>query len=281
MIKNILFLACTFACTFVYAQCIPDTDFTGLLGLSDDAYEVETETDTSTILPHAILGESYETFFYMRIPTDTAITYDLGSGPQDFDPVFITSIGVNDILGLPSDFAFECASQDASGTITENNCVFEGGGYGCLTLSSQEVTTPVGTYPLTVALDIVATYEVFGLPIPVEVTDDTFLNYLVLLIEENNSTSTAEIVDTRTFRHLGLYPNPAENYFTLKFGNNQSGIVDFRLYDLLGNSIYSNKLQAIIGYNEISFDCSNIVPGIYSYTLSNGNQIITKQVIIK
>ena len=68
---------------------------------------------------------------------------------------------------------------------------------------------------------------------------------------------------------------------TLKFGNNQSGIVDFRLYDLLGNSIYSNKLQTNIGYNEMSFDCSNIVPGIYSYTLSNGNQIITKQVIIK
>jgi len=281
MIKNILFLACTFTCAFIYAQCVPDTDFTGLLGLSEDAYEVETETDTTTVLPHAVLGEPYETYFYMRIPTDTAITYDLGQGPQDFDPVFITSIGVNSILGLPSDFTYECAAQDINGDITNNNCVFEGGGYGCLKLTSSEVSSDIGTYPLTVALDIVASYEVFGLPIPVEVTDDTFLNYLVLLIEENNNNSTAEIVDARVFRHLGLYPNPAENQFTLKFGNNQVGSVDFRMYDLLGNSIYSNEITTDIGYNEMSFDCSHLVPGIYNYTLSNGHQIITKQVIIK
>jgi hypothetical protein len=281
MIKNILFLACTFTCHFIYAQCVPDTDFTGLLGLSEDAYEL----DETTVLPHAILGEPYETFFYMRIPTDTVIDYDLSDdgvdNPQTFDPVFITSIGVNTIQGLPADFTYECASQDASGNITDQNCLFEGGGYGCLRLSSSAVTSPVGTYPLTVALDIVATYEVFGLPIPVEVTDDTFLNYLVLIIEENNNTSIAEIVDARAFRHLGLYPNPAENYFTLKFGNNQAGSVDFKMYDLLGNSIYSNEIKTDIGYNEMSFDCSHLVPGIYSYTLSNGHQIITKQVIIK
>ena len=40
-------------------------------------------------------------------------------------------------------------------------------------------------------------------------------------------------------------------------------------------------MQSHIGYNEMSFDCSHLVPGIYSYTLSNGNQIITKQVVIK
>ena len=126
------------------------------------------------------------------------------SGPQDFDPVFLTSIAVNTIEGLPSEFTYECAAQDPTGMITEQNCVFVGGGYGCLRLSSPEVTSPAGTYPLNVVLDIVATYEVFGLPVPVEVTDDTFLNYLVLLIEENNNTSTAEIVDARAFKHLGL-----------------------------------------------------------------------------
>ena len=277
MIKNILLLTCALACNLIYAQCVPNTDFTGLLGLADEAYEV----DSTTVLPHAILGESYETFFDMRIPIDTAITYDLGSGPQDFDPVFLTSIAVNTIQGLPSEFIYECASQDADGVITENDCVFLGGGYGCLRLSSDVVTSDVGTYPLNVVLDIVATYEVFGLPVPVEVTDDTFLNYLILLIEENNNTSTAEIVDARAFRHLGLYPNPAENYFTLKFGNNKAGAVDFRIYDLLGNSIYTNEMQTDIGYNEMSFDCSHLVPGIYSYTLSNGSQMITKQVIIK
>jgi hypothetical protein len=289
MIKNILFLACTLICHFIYAQCVPDTDFTGLVGVADDAYVLEDTTGLNmgetivepTALPNAIVGDTYETFFNMRIPNDTVIEYDLGSGPQLFDPVYISTIGVNEIQGLPMGFSYECASQDSEGAITDMNCVFPGGGYGCLRLFSDEVPNVVGTYPLVVALDIVAEYEVFGIMIPVEVTDDALLNYLVLIVEENNNTSTAEIVDARAFRHLGLYPNPAENYFTLKFGNNQVGSVDFRMYDLLGNSIYAQEITTDIGYNEMSFDCSHLVPGIYSYTLSNGHQIITKQVIIK
>ena len=173
MIKNLLFLTCTFTCSIIYAQCIPDTDFTGLLGLSEGAYEV----DETTVLPHAILGESYETFFDMRIPTDTVIDYDLTDdgvdNPTTFDPVFISSIAVNSVQGLPSDFTYECASQDPS-EILQNKIVYLKVRLYCLRLTSSAVTSPIGTYPLTIVLDIEASYELFGFPVPVSVTDDTF-----------------------------------------------------------------------------------------------------------
>ena len=60
--------------------------------------------------------------------------------------------------------------------------------HGCLRLFSEDVPNVVGTYPLKVALDIVAEYEVFGMVIPVEVTDDTLLNYLVLIVEEGDNS---------------------------------------------------------------------------------------------
>ena len=86
MIKNILFLACTLICHFIYAQCVPDIDFTGLVGVADDAYVLEDTTGLNmgetivepTALPNAIVGDTYETFFNMRIPNDTVIEYDLG-----------------------------------------------------------------------------------------------------------------------------------------------------------------------------------------------------------
>ena len=249
---------------FGVSQCIPDTNFSGLVGVADDAYVLEDTTGLNigptvvdvTALPNAFVGDAYETFFNMRIPTDTVIEYDLtrDGNPQLFDPVYLTSIGVNEIQGLPMGFSYECASQDADGTISENNCVFPGGGFGCLRLFSEEVPNVIGTYPLNVALDIVAEYEVFGIMVPVEVTDDTLLNYLVLVVEEGNNSGTAEVLDSREFKGLGTYPNPFSESATIHFGNNNSNDVRFSVYDILGNLVYVDNIKTELGHNEYSFD---------------------------
>jgi hypothetical protein len=278
MLKKILFSIVTLFTFSVYSQCIPNTDFTGLMGLSDDAYEL---TDSTTALPHATVGFSYETFFDLRIPLDTAITYDLGNGPQDFDPVFITTIAVNEVQGLPMGFDYQCSAQSALGTITDNVCVFEGGGYGCLRLYSDEVPAVVGTYPLNVVLDIAASYEILGISVPVEVTDDTMLNYLVLIVEEGNNSSHNEILDARKFGVFSSFPNPASENCLIQYGNNIASEIDFRVYDMLGNLVFSKYYHSTVGYNEILFDSSKLLSGIYTFTLSNNTELITERIIVK
>ena len=132
----------------------------------------------------------FQSNFQFKIPTDTVIEYDLtGDGnPQLFDPVYITSISINNIEGLPMGFNWECTSQDLNGNTIENSCSFPGGGYGCLRFILTVPNVP-GTYPLNITLDIVASYEVFGLPIPVEVTDDTMLNGIYTLVVNECSTN--------------------------------------------------------------------------------------------
>ena len=262
---------------FGISQCVPNTDFTGILGLEDTAYELP---DSTTALPHATVGDTYETFFDMRIPSDTVIEYDLGNGPQLFDPVYLNSIAVNSVTGLPMGFEWECASQDSEGNITENNCVFPGGGFGCLRLFSDDVPNVVGTYPLVVALDIVAEYEVFGIMVPVEVTDDTMLNYLVLIVEEGNNSGIGELVDSREFKGLGTYPNPFVESATIHFGNNNSNDVTFSVFDILGNLVYTENIQTEIGHNEYVFQKGKLKTGLYTYTLSNGSETISERVII-
>ena len=285
MKKTLLtFLSFIMLSSFMYSQCVPNTDFTGILGVDVEAYEFGGETgDSLTALPHATVGDAYETFFDMRIPYDTVIEYDLtGDGnPQLFDPVYLTTIAVNSVNGLPMGFDWECASQDSDGLITENDCVFPGGGYGCLRLFSDEVPNIVGTYPLVVALDIVAEYEVFGVAIPVEVTDDTMLNYLVLIVDEANNSDVTELVDSRSFKSLGTYPNPFNHSSNIHFGCEKDTEVLFSVYDLLGNLVYTDKIQSVIGHNEYVFERGNLVSGLYTYTLFNGDKYISKNIIIQ
>ena len=285
MKKTLLTLLSVFMLSsFAFSQCVPNTDFTGILGLEEDAYEFGGETgDSLTALPHATVGDAYETFFDMRIPSDTVIEYDLtGDGnPQLFDPVYLNTIAVNSVNGLPMGFDWECASQDVDGSITENNCTFPGGGYGCLRLFSDVVPNIVGTYPLVVALDIVAEYEVFGVMIPVEVTDDTMLNYLVLIVDEANNSDVAELVDSRSFNSLGTYPNPFNNSANIHFGNDKNSEVLFSVYDVLGNLVYLEKINSIIGHNEYIFERGSLESGMYTYTLFNGEKVISNNIIIQ
>lgn len=289
-IKLLTFLFIGIIPFFGLSQCVPNTDFTGLVGLEDDAYVLEDTTGLNigvtvvdpTALPNAFVGDAYETFFNMRIPTDTVIEYDLtGDGnPQLFDPVYINTIGVNEIQGLPMGFSYECASQSIDGTISEDNCIFPGGGYGCLRLYSDDVPNVIGTYPLNVALDIVAEYEVFGIMIPVEVTDDTLLNYLVLVVEEGNNSGIGDLVDSRVFKGLGTYPNPFSESTTIHFGNSNANDVKFSVYDILGNLVFVDNIRTELGHNEYSFDKGSLTSGLYTYTIFNGSKTISERVII-
>ena len=81
--------------------------------------------------------------------------------PQIFDPVYINSMTIQEIQGLPDGLTYECSSGD---------CSFDGGSFGCFSIIGTPTNT--GEYPLTVVLNINASYEVFGLPIPIDVSEE-------------------------------------------------------------------------------------------------------------
>ena len=122
----------------------------------------------------------------------------------------------------------------------------------------------------------------FGFPIVIDnlVVDD-LLDYYVLVIEEGNTSSSGEILDAKQFGHLGHFPNPAGDYFTIQYGNDKPSKIDFKLYDILGNLVAFEVYHSTIGYNEITFDATKLISGIYTYTLSNNLELITEHIIIK
>ena len=75
--------------------------------------------------------------------------------------------------GLPPGLSYEC----------NGSCVFLGNSYNCASITGTP--TSAGVYPLNIVLDVVAEYEVFGIMVPIEITDDTMLNGVYTLVINN------------------------------------------------------------------------------------------------
>ena len=236
--------------------------------------------DTLTALPHAIGGELYETVVGVRIPNDTSFVYDLGtgSGPQLFEDVQINTISISTISGLPMGFSWECVG----GPSTPSSCEWTGGDYGCIRIHSTNTVDALlaGAYPLNVILDVSAEYEVFGIPFPVDVTEDQLVNYFVLVIEDGNNSSI-EVLNANKCDFLGAFPNPAIDHFMIQYANDIVGDVNLKIHDVLGNLVVSNQYTSELGYNEIKFDINSLRSGIYTFSLSNGNEFLTERIIVK
>tara|TARA_B100001250_G_scaffold369360_1_gene352781 strand:- start:970 stop:1956 length:987 start_codon:yes stop_codon:yes gene_type:complete len=271
--------------------------------------------DTLTAFPNAAEGSFYEAVVGVRIPNDTSFVYDLGSGPQLFENVQINSIEINSVLvsestngivdetGSPDEFLADGETENpdynpnygnlmlppgfswqcVGGSANPNECNWAGGDYGCISFGfDSEVPSGVtGAHRLNVLLDVSATYELFpGVPIPIDITVDDLLNYYVLVISEEGTVSIEEVIDSRDFELISIAPNPSNDYINIQYGNNKEDKVSVKIYDILGNLVLSHDYHSVFGYNEVVFDTSNLLSGIYTLTLSNNLESIVERVIV-
>jgi len=243
--------------------------------------------DTLTAFPTAFEGAVWDAVVGVRIPNDTSFVYDLGSGDQLFEDVQINNIGINSVIVtestngmtiLPSGFSWDCVGGDGS-----SNCNWAGGDYGCIRFGFDSPIAPgyAGAYRLTVKLDVSATYSFAGIPIPIELVEETLLNYYVLVISDEQNASFSEIINVREFSLIGTFPNPANDNFTVQYGNRSSEDISVKLYDILGNVLLNESHESMPGYNEVQFDASNLSSGIYTVSVSNSAQQMIKRIVIE
>jgi hypothetical protein len=306
MIKHLSFLTLSLCSLIAFSQCDVNFDQAPFLADPEGAYSMQLidgavsgeplmeEYDTLTAFPNAIEGSIYEAVVGVRIPNDTSFVYDLGNGPELFENVQINSISINSLvvsestngmvdengdLMLPPGFSWDCVGGAANPT----ECLWAGGDYGCISFgfSSEVPSGFTGAYRLNVLLDVSATYELFpGIPIPIELTVDDLLNYYVLVISEEGSVSIEEVVNSRDFELISIAPNPSNDYINIQYGNNKEDKVSVKIYDILGNLVLSHDYYSAFGYNEVVFDTSNLLSGIYTLTLSNNLESIVERVIV-
>ena len=300
MNKHLSFLIFFLASYLSFSQCVPNQNQGAIIANPAGSYDIQLVNDvinsdessfdpaldTLTAFPHAIAGTNFSADVTIRVPLDTSLTYDLGSGPTLYEGINIVAMSINTIQGLPMGFSWECVGGVANNPGL-GDCAWSGGDFGCIRIMSNGLVdgmlagNGVQAYPLNVILDVSATYMFGPLPIPITEQVDDLLDYFVLVVDDGNNVSSAEILDARNFDVISTFPNPAEDYFKIQYGNNTIGDVNFKIYDILGNVVVSDIYASQIGHNEIQFDSKILNSGIYTVVLSNKFKAITERIVIK
>ncbi len=98
-----------------------------------------------------------------------------------------------------------------------------------------------------------------------------------------NICTNEEVLSNDRFalENFNIYPNPAENHFTVSFSSDQIGDVNLMVYDMLGREIVQKRYTS----QGIRFREDVLLPkiqkGIYFVKVSRGNQASTKKLILK
>lgn len=80
--------------------------------------------------------------------------------------------------------------------------------------------------------------------------------------------------------NLSVYPNPAQNAANVDFTLENAGEVTFELTDLSGKSVYSTSEKMSAGNNSIVVPTDALSNGVYMYSFTNGNTVITKKLVV-
>lgn len=225
-----------------FAQCTPAV--VGNAGIYPDS--------ATNFLP-AYQGQPYSQLITVKVPADTM---------QAGFPVPIDRINLNSIVGLPQGLSYTCVPS---------NCQFPGGATNCAVISGT-TNDPVGVYTLTV------TVEPFIGTAPLVISNGpTSFSYYKIVVNPANSTQS---LNPNTFSVIQSVPNPADNACEIYYTLTSKSDVEIRLVNAIGKEVQKIRTSGNTGTNKYELNTENLAQGIYFYTISNGQNTITKRMVV-
>lgn len=231
------------------AQCTPDPLY------ADSLFGVWPDTTTNFV--GGVVGEAYIQVLNLIVPQDGG----------DVDPAFegqmLDSVAVNGVTGLPPGLTWACNSQ------TPASCSYLTGQLGCGIV--EGVPTAAGTFPLT--LNVTAYTTFLGFPVPVPYT---FNGYRINVSEVTGITegSLPALGSVRTV------PNPFASRTMIEFQLSKASTVKVRVFNLLGEELWSQTLQGKAGTNKLPFEGGDLQDGVYLFKVESGKETFTGRMVL-
>ena len=108
--------------------------------------------------------------------------------------------------------------------------------------------------------------------------DDIVTGYYLEILD--NTTSILGEYDFRSFELRDPIPNPVYNQTKIQFISGKHETIEFVIYDMLGKQINSRIISAERGINTIDLNINYLDEGIYMYSINNGEDFLTKRMIV-
>lgn len=93
------------------------------------------------------------------------------------------------------------------------------------------------------------------------------------------TVSPALAVGENTLNGFVMYPNPSKGRFTINFNADDANPVEVKVFDLRGREVYSKDYANQSLFNE-TIDLDTVQSAVYLLKVKNGNQSVTKKLVI-
>ena len=126
----------------------------------------------------------------------------------------------------------------------------------------------------------VSTSEVYGSAQKIPINEDHPLVGQSPYSATKIASDQLSISYFRSFELRVPIPNPASNQTKIQFISGKYETIVFIIYDMLGKQIESRVISAQRGVNTIDLNINYLDEGIYMYSITNGEDFLTKRMIV-
>jgi hypothetical protein len=216
--------------------------------------------DTVTNIPAAWIGTGYTTDLQFHVQPDTVTS---------FGTFQITQITIDSITGVPANFSY--LPNPSSG-------IFPGGSYGCvgvtgLAQAGQENGGPNndGVYPIVVYYT--ATVDVFSALTPFPASKSGYKLHIY-------NPNSVQAIETPNFAVAQNNPNPSNLSTAFNISAPNSGMVQVKVYNLLGSEMKSENIAAAKGTNAWTLETAGWAEGVYLCSFRMGNAVVIRRITV-
>ncbi|MGZ4035570.1 MAG: T9SS type A sorting domain-containing protein [Bacteroidia bacterium] len=208
--------------------------------------------DSATGMAVGTVGVPYSQVMSMMVPPNGA---DFG-----YPTATIVSIDITSVDSLAPGLTYVCSPS---------GCSFPGNSNGCIYISG----TPTTVWNHKVLVNATAHATIFGVPASLPQTNKQYRSIVV-------SATGIETLDLSKFDVDQNSPNPFSENTEIRFSSVSVSNIDFKVYNILGDVVYNNQFKSEKGINTIKIGANSFAPGVYIYSITNGDRTITKRMIV-
>lgn len=155
-------------------------------------------------------------------------------------------------------------------------CMFRAGVWTCISLSST-APVPIGIVPagkdsvvFKIGLQVSAWARLSGTTVVQSASPE---DSITLVVYRKVGGVCLPVYwgikeQTNNFNVIQSTPNPFVSETTIGFNTNQAGEFELRVYNTLGQVVFTEKLNAVNGNNNFTFTGSDLNKGMYVYTVN-------------
>ena len=218
----------------------------------------------------ACLGKPYSFTFTIKITDSITVKLFGNTVTLPLDSVVIAKTG--GITGMPVGINYACNPP---------SCAFPKNTLNCVIISG---TTATSNVIKDYSLQITGKAYNFLAPGGQEIKfpgPDFPGEYLVKVLAASDPKCISAVQNLNAeISAMTSSPNPFGLNTQITIESNISGLFQFDVMDLMGKNVYHTPLSIQAGTNSLEFNADNLPNGIYIYSLSKGNKVMSNKFIV-